>query len=94
MKIKGFYWLGEIIDKLQWKHSVTQDEIKETFLSKPRFRFVEKGKRAGEDVYAALGRTKSGRYLITFFIYKSDYHALILSSRDMKKGERKLYGKK
>jgi len=32
----------------------------------PYFRFVEKGHRSGENVYAARGQTKNGRYLIVF----------------------------
>lgn len=53
----------------------------------------EKGYRSGENVYAAMGRTTSGRYLIVFFIYKTDKHVLILSARDMTKSERRLYEK-
>lgn len=55
---------------------------------------MEKGERVGEDVYAALGRTAAGRYLIVFFIYKTTKQALILSARDMADKERKLYGRK
>ena len=43
----------------------------------------------GEDLYAALGRTESGRYLIVFFIYKLSGEAFILSARDMDDKERK-----
>ncbi|WP_373872739.1 hypothetical protein [Microseira wollei] len=54
-------------------------------------RFVEKGTRKNENVYAALGQTDSGRYLIVYFIYKPDKNALILSARDMDNAERKRY---
>ena len=33
----------------------------------------------------------SGRYLMVFFVYKTDKLALILSARDMTKSERKRY---
>jgi len=56
-------------------------------------RFIEKGHRSSENVYAAMEQTDSGRYLIVFFVYKSDKRALILSARDMTKSERKLYEK-
>ena len=59
----------------------------------PHFRFIEKGHRSGENVYAAMGQTTGGRYLVVFFVYKSDRRALILSARDMTKAERRLYGK-
>jgi uncharacterized DUF497 family protein len=60
-------WIDEIIDKLAKKHNVSQDEVWEILSNRPYFRFVEKGHRSGENVYAALGQTESGRYLIVFF---------------------------
>lgn len=94
MKITGFVWLEEIVQKLIWKHSVETEEVREIFLNNPRFRFVEKGHRKDENVYAAFGQTDSGRYLICFFVYKDDRRALILSARDMTDTERKRYGRK
>lgn len=94
MYVDDFIWLPEIIDKLFVKHHVTQDEVEEVFYNRPRFRFVESGNRKGENVYSAGGQTDAGRYLIVFFIYKSNNLALILSSRDMDKKERKRYGRK
>jgi uncharacterized DUF497 family protein len=56
---------------------------------------VQRGERAGEDVYMALGQTNAGRYLTVLFIYKKKAkEALILSARDMAKKERKRYEKK
>jgi uncharacterized DUF497 family protein len=94
LKIVGLIWFDEIVEKLIRKHNVQQREVREVLSNKPHFRFVEKGHRLGENVYAAMGRTDSGRYLIVFFIYKVDKRALILSARDMTKTERKLYEKK
>ena len=59
-----------------------------------KFRFVEKGHREGEDVYAALGQTEAGRYLVAFFVRKLDGRALPVSARDMNSRERKLYERK
>jgi uncharacterized protein len=70
LKIKGIIWIDEIIDKLAIKHNVTQNEVLEVLISQPYFRFIEKGHRPGENVYAALGQPEDGRYLIVFFIYK------------------------
>jgi uncharacterized protein len=61
---------------------------------RPLVKFVERGQQAGEDVYAAYGRTVAGRYLIIFFIAKPDKAALIISGRDMNDKERKAYGKR
>ena len=59
MKIIGLIWLDEIIDKLDRKHHVNQREVVEIITNKPYFRFIEKGHRQGENVYAALGRPKT-----------------------------------
>ena len=94
MKVTGFIWLEDIVQKLLWKHAVTQKEVAEIFAHHPRFRFVEKGHRSGENVYSAFGQTDSGRYLATFFVYKKDRRALILSAREMTDSERRRDAKK
>ena len=94
MRIEGLVWVGDVIQKLLVKHHVHQNEVREVLESRPRFRFVEKGNKSDEDVYAAMGRTNVGRYLIIFFVYKKDGRAIIVSARDMTKGERKRYEEK
>ncbi len=42
-------------------------------------------------MYAALGRTGAGRYLIVFFVRKPDGRALVVSARTMTDAERKRY---
>ena len=93
MKIKGIVWFDDIIEKLIRKHSVQQHEPREVLENDPHFRFVEKGHRSGENLYAAMGQTDSGRHLVVFFVYKTDKRALILSARDMTRAERRLYEK-
>jgi hypothetical protein len=94
MKINGIICIRDVVDKLAFKHKVETHEVEEALNGKPKFRFVEKGERKGEDVYLALGQTDAGRYLSTLFIYKKTKEALILSARDMVKRERIQYGKK
>ncbi len=94
MKIEGIIWLRDIVDKLAFKHHVETDEVEEVLGGKPKFRFIEKGEREGEDVYLALGQTDAGRYLSVLFIYKRTKEALILSARDMARKERRQYGRK
>ena len=48
MKIEGLIWLRDIVDKLAAKHRVETDEVAEVFSGKPKFRFVEKGRRKKE----------------------------------------------
>ena len=94
MYIDDFLWLPDILEKLAVKHRVIQDEVEEVFFNHPWYRYIEAGHRLGEDVYAALGQTDTGRYLIVFFIHKPENVALVLSARDMDKMERKQYERK
>jgi len=93
LKISGIVWIEEIIDKLERKHNVQQDEVRQVLGSNPHFRFVETGHRPGENVYAAMGRTDAGRYLIVFFVLKKDKRAIIVSARTMTDAEKKRYEK-
>ncbi len=42
MKISGFFWLDDIVQKISWKHSVSHEEISEVFANSPRIYFVKK----------------------------------------------------
>lgn len=69
-------------------------EVEEVLLGNCRIFKKESGDIEGEDLYNALGRTKSGRYLSVFFIKKLNRKALIVTARDMHYRERKRYEKK
>ena len=94
MRIENLIWLDSIIDKLAFKHQVETSEVVEVFERRPKFRFVQRGDRKGENVYLALGKSEAGRYLAVIFIQKKNNDALILSARDMAKKERKQYERK
>jgi len=94
MKIRGTIWLDSVIEKIGIKHRVSPEEVCQVLQSQGMFRFVEKGHRRGENVYAALGGTEASRYLIVFFIHKPDHRILILTARDMTVAERRRYEKK
>lgn len=94
MRLKGTIWLRNVVDKLLWKHNVTTDEVEEVLRHSPHYRFIERGDIDGENLYTAMGKTESGRYLIIWFVYKRTGEALIISSRDMTKKEKRLYAKK
>lgn len=91
MYIDDFIWLPDILEKLEAKHHVTQDEVEQVFFNRPHYRFVESGHRPDENVYSASGQTDAGRYLIVFFIGKANNTALIISARDMDAKERRHY---
>lgn len=93
MRIAGFIWLEDIVEKLEIKHRVAPEEIEQVFSNQPKIKRMNKGHYRGEDVYRALGQTDVGRYLVIFFIHKLTHKALILSARDMDDKERKSYAK-
>ncbi len=93
MRITGTIWLQKIVDKIEKKHHITQDDIEQVFANNPQYRFIERGKIENEHVYSAYGRTDSGRYVSVIFIRKLGNRALVISGRDMDKKERKQYGK-
>ncbi len=94
LKITGIIWLRNVVNKLAQKHRVELAEVEEVFQNRPRFRHIARGRVVGEDLYAAMGQTDAGRYLIVFFIYKQSREALIISARDMTPKERRRYGRK
>ena len=94
MKLSGIIWLEEIVEKIERKHRVTQEEVREVLRDSLHFRFVEKGHRRGENVYSALGQTSAGRYLIVFFVRKKTRQALPISAREMTHAERRRYEKR
>jgi len=94
MKIEGFIWYRDVIDKLLQKHQVTDEEVEEVFTNRPKFTFIEKGRVKKENLYSAKGQSNAGRYLSVLFIYKKTREALIITARDMDSNERRKYAKK
>lgn len=91
LEISRIIWLEDIVEKLLWKHNVEEPEVVEVFEKNPIFQRKEAGYRPGEDVYAAFGRTNTGRLLSIFFVYTQDKRAIIVSARDMTQQERRKY---
>jgi len=94
MKIRGIIWLDSVVEKIDRKHGASPVEVCQVIQGHAVFRFVENGHRRGEHVYAALGQTEAGRYLIVFFIHKPDHRILVLTARGMTGPERRRYEKK
>jgi uncharacterized DUF497 family protein len=91
LRVERIIWVPDIVDKLATKHGVILTEVEEVLRAQPFIRRMKRGHRPGEDVYAALGQTMAGRYLIVFFVYKKTQEALVVSARDMDQGERRSY---
>jgi uncharacterized DUF497 family protein len=91
LRVERIVWLPAIVDKLIAKHHVLPEEAEDILFTRPYLRRIERGYRPGEDVYAAMGQTAAGRFLIVFFVYKQTREALIVSARDMDVRERRAY---
>jgi uncharacterized DUF497 family protein len=92
--IEDIIWLDTIVEKLAWKHNILTSEVEEVLRGKCRVFKKERGKVEGENLYNALGQTRHGRYLSIFFIKKLGNKALVVTTRDMNKSERRRYEKK
>jgi uncharacterized DUF497 family protein len=60
MKISTIVWLARFLEKIERKHGVSAEEVEEVFDNRPRFRRIESGDVAGENLYRALGPTHGG----------------------------------
>ena len=94
MQVQQVIWLDEVEDKIIRKHQVWPDEAEEVLLAHPHVRFMERGHRPGEDLYAAFGQTTGGRYVAVFFLLKPPNATLVITARDMTEKERRRYGKR
>jgi len=94
VKVQDIVWLVEVEEKIVRKHQVWPEEVEQVLQARPHVRFMERGHRPGEDLYAAFGQTVSGRYLAVYFILKRVGIALVITARDMTDKEKRSYGKR
>lgn len=94
MEILDIILTDDVLDKIIWKHNISELEMRQVINNQPNIRFIEKGKVRGENLYVGLGTTDAGRYVSVFFIMKKNKKALIVTARDMTERERRKYGKK
>jgi uncharacterized protein len=93
LRIRKIIWKLQFIEKIFTKHNINTQEVEEVLFGRAHVLRIEKGKIKGEDVYEAFGQTVYGRYLVVFFINKSDA-VLPISARDMSISERRYYEKR
>ena len=94
MRIDDVVWIEEFEEKLWHKHRVDAGEAEFVLFTTDHIRFVERGDRPTEDLYAAYGQTQGGRYLVVMFLYKPrSRQALPISARDMTRAERRLHAR-
>ncbi|MBM2814492.1 MAG: uncharacterized protein HW421_1254 [Ignavibacteria bacterium] len=88
--IIGFEWDEHNINKNWIKHSVLFTECEEVFFNQPLLTGIDDKHSISESRYYGLGKTSSGRLLFVVFTIRND-KIRIISARDMKKNERKIY---
>ncbi len=91
MRVTGFIWTEDIVEKIFVKHGLSPDEVEEVFWNNPKFKRGPKRQRHGERSYYCLGRSDAGRYIFVFLVLKRNGKALIVSARDMTDSERRYY---
>ncbi len=91
MRLYEIIWKDTFVEKLAAKHQVSTEEVEAVLFSRSHFRKAQKGRMKGEDLYAAYGKTNTGRFLIVLFIRKYETSALPISARDMTPSERQYY---
>lgn len=50
MKVEGFIWHADVVDKIESKHRMTVSEVVILFTTRPIFSKIEKGRIRGEDL--------------------------------------------
>jgi uncharacterized DUF497 family protein len=93
VRVYEIIWKDKFVDKIERKHNISTNEVEEVIFANPHIRRAEKGKIKGEDLYAAYGKTETGRYLVVFFVCKRNKAALPISAREMTISERRYYEK-
>ena len=71
------------------KHNVTPDEVEEVLFGRPRLWVPGR-----QGTRLCLGQTDAGRYLLVVTAQSGEDQIFIVTARDMKENERRLFGRK
>ena len=98
MRITAVEISTTVIDKLEFKHHVTEDEVRQVLLYDEQLIVYRTGRgkrrqrnKKQERRYLAYGRTFAGRYLLVVFDLHARLIASVATARDMSLSERRLY---
>ncbi len=75
-----------ILDKIESKHGVSFEEVRETCLSADRY-----VRRTREGLYAFFGRAAAGRYLFVVMVDLGGGTWKVVTAREMTGREKRLY---
>jgi len=91
-RIEGFDWDDGNSRKSSDKHSVSQEEAEQVFLSKNLLVSEDIGHSQSEPRFNALGQTLGGRRLhVTFTLRVNGTRLRVISAREMNRKERTRY---
>ena len=72
MRITGFIWLEEVLEKFAKKHHIQEHEVVEVFETDPKFRYVERGIEKERTSTPPLGEvTQEDTWLYSSFTRKT-----------------------
>ncbi len=91
--LKEFIWDSGNKNKNWIKHKVTNEECEEAFFDDKKQTLKDIKHSQKENRYIILGKTKKGRLLFIVFTIRNK-KTRVISARDLKKKEVKLYEKK
>jgi hypothetical protein len=86
--VDGFVWEDWVVDKLDWKHGVSPEEVEEVFFNPPY-----KLRRSLSQKYLLYGQTEDGRYLFIVFVWVGKL-VKVISARDMTQKEQRFFSRK
>jgi len=89
-KCTGFEWDKGNLLKNWEEHGVTGSECEQIFFNHPRVLASDVNHSGKEDRYFVLGQTDAGRLLFVVFMIRKNL-VRIISARDMRRKERKVY---
>jgi len=92
-RVTGFDWDEGNAGKSAEKHGVSRGETEQTFFNQPLVLLRDDKHSQREPRFHALGETDDGRHLhITFTLRAAGTLIRVISSRDMHRKERIIYG--
>ncbi|MHB1685492.1 MAG: BrnT family toxin [Bacilli bacterium] len=97
MKIKKINIPPSREDHFWQAHQVTKDDVIHLFDGGQKnvfLRVPDKQSESDGTLLKVLGRGEDGRYLTVIFRLYEDFHALVITARDMDDAERRLYGRR
>ncbi|MEW5987363.1 MAG: hypothetical protein AB1791_12070 [Chloroflexota bacterium] len=88
MLIRKLIWSESILDKLDWKHHITPEEVYQVILGR------HYAVRGSKGVYYLYGQTEQGRYLFVVLADRENGYFKVITARDMTQADRQLFQRK